>query len=101
MYDLIYDNQEIISASTAWDKMTEYGEKSGLSVDALKVCMASQEAAAAVDASRANGQQLEVGSTPTIFVNGRRIVGGDPHLLEQYIDYELAQSKSAKPAEKK
>ena len=101
MYDLIYDNQEIISASTAWDKMTEYGEKSGLSVDALKVCMASQEAAAAVDASRANGQQLEVSSTPTIFVNGRRIVGGDPHLLEQYIDYELAQSKSAKPTEKK
>ena len=101
MYDLIYDNQEIISASTAWDKMTEYAEKSGLSVDALKVCMASQEAAAAVDASRANGQQLEVSSTPTIFVNGRRIVGGDPHLLEQYIDYELAQSKSAKPTEKK
>jgi protein-disulfide isomerase len=101
MYDLIYDNQEIISATTAWDKMTEYAEKSGLSVDAFKVCMASQEAAAAVDASRTNGQQLEVSSTPTVFVNGRRIVGGDPHLLEQYIDYELTQQKPAKPTEKK
>jgi protein-disulfide isomerase len=38
---------------------------------------------------------LEVSSTPTIFINGRRIVGADPHLLEQNIKYELAQQKSA------
>jgi protein-disulfide isomerase len=62
--------------------------------------MASPEAAAAIDASRANGQQLEVTSTPTIFVNGRRLVGADSHLLEQYINYELAQ-KQSNPAEKK
>jgi hypothetical protein len=34
-------------------------------------------------------------------VNGRRLVGADPHLLEQYINYELAQLKSAKAADKK
>jgi protein-disulfide isomerase len=62
--------------------------------------MASQGAAAAVDASRANGQQLDVNSTPTVFVNGRRSVGADARLLEQYIQYELAKVKSAK-AEKK
>ena len=62
--------------------------------------MAGPEAGAQVDASRANGQQLEVGSTPTIFVNGRRLVGADPHLLEQYIRYELAQGKSTKSSEK-
>jgi protein-disulfide isomerase len=54
-----------------------------------------------VNASRANGVQVEVNSTPTIFVNGRRIVGADPHLLEQYINYELAQKKTGKPADKK
>jgi protein-disulfide isomerase len=63
--------------------------------------MASPEAGAAVDASRANGVQLEVGSTPTIFVNGRRLVGADPHLLEQYIKYELDQRKAQKTASKK
>ena len=56
--------------------------------------MAGPDAAAAVDASVANGRELEVASTPTIFVNGRRIVGADPHALEQYIKYELAQQKS-------
>jgi protein-disulfide isomerase len=101
MYDLIYDNQELISAANAWTKMTDYAGQSGLNADTFKSCMASQEAGEAVNASHANGQALEVGSTPTIFVNGRRIVGADPHLLEQYINYELAQQKSGKPAEKK
>jgi hypothetical protein len=34
-------------------------------------------------------------------VNGRRLVGADRHLLEQYINYELAQLKSTKAADKK
>jgi len=54
------------------------------------------DAAVAVDASIANGRELEVGSTPTVFVNGRKIVGADPHALEQYIKYELAQRKAEK-----
>jgi protein-disulfide isomerase len=101
MYDLIYDNQEIISAANAWTKMMDYAGQSGLDAEAFKSCMASPEAGAAVNASRANGQLLDVSSTPTIFVNGRRIVGADPHLLEQYINYELAQQKAGKPADKK
>src|SRR6266404_4663234 len=83
VYDAIYDQQEVISAANAWTKMTDYAGLSGLEADGFKTCMASPAAAAAVDASRANGQQLDVNSTPTVFVNGRRIVGADPHLLEQ------------------
>ena len=101
MYDFIYDNQEIISAANAWTKMMDYAGQSGLDADAFKACMAGPEAGAAVNASRANGEQLDVNSTPTVFVNGRRLVGADPHLLEQYINYELAQLKSAKTADKK
>jgi protein-disulfide isomerase len=102
MYDFIYDNQELISAANAWTKMTDYAEKSGLDGGTFKSCMASAEAAAAVNASHANGELLEVSSTPTVFVNGRRLVGADQHLLEQYINYELARSNAAgKPAEKK
>lgn len=101
MYDFIYDNQELISAENAWTKMLDYAGQSGLNTDSFKSCMASPEPTAAVNASRANGQQLEVSSTPTIFVNGRRLVGADPHLLEQYINYELAQQKQPKPTEKK
>jgi protein-disulfide isomerase len=101
MYDLIYDNQEIISAANAWTKMMDYAGQSGLDADGFKSCMASPEAGVAVNASRANGQQLDVNSTPTVFVNGRRIVGADAHLLEQYIKYELAHQSSGKATDTK
>jgi protein-disulfide isomerase len=101
MYDFIYDNQELISAANAWTKMTDYAAQSGLDADTFKSCVASAEAAAAVNASRANGELLEVSSTPTVFVNGRRLVGADQHLLEQYINYELARQNAGKPADKK
>jgi protein-disulfide isomerase len=96
VYDAIYDQQEVISASNAWSKMTDFASAAGLNPDAFKACMASPEAGAAVDASRTNGQELEVNSTPTVFVNGRRLVGADPHALEQYIQYEIAHQKPAK-----
>ena len=100
MYDLIYDGQDLISPENAWGKMSDFASQSGLNADVFKACMASPEAGAAVDASRANGILLEVGSTPTMFVNGRRIVGADPHTLEQYIKYELDHLKIQKAASK-
>jgi len=101
MYDFIYDNQEIISAANAWTKMLDYAAKSGLEADTFKACMASPEAGEAVNASRANGQLLDVNSTPTVFVNGRRIVGTDARILEQYINYELDQLRTRKTTDKK
>lgn len=101
MYDLIYDNQEIISAENAWAKMTDYAAQVGLDAGSFKSCMAGPDAAAAVNASRANGQRLEVNSTPTVFVNGRRMVGADPHQLEQYINYELTKLNASKSADKR
>jgi protein-disulfide isomerase len=101
VYDLIYDNQEIISAANAWTKMLDYAGQAGLNADTFKACMASPEPGAAIEASRLNGQSLDVNSTPTLFVNGRRIVGADPHTLEQYIKYELAHPKAATISDKK
>jgi len=94
MYDFIYDGQDLISAENAWSKMNDFAEQSRLDAGTFKSCLASSDAAAAVDASRANGQELEVTSTPTIFINGRRIVGVDAHLIEQYIQYEIAHNKT-------
>lgn len=101
MYDLIYDSQEVISAANAWGKMVEFAGQAGLNSDAFKSCMTGTEAPAAVEASRANGITVEVQSTPTVFVNGRRMVGADARTLEQYLNYELAQLAGTKPSEKK
>jgi len=96
MYDYLYDNQDLISAANAWDKMTDYASRAGLDTDNFKACMTSPEAASAVDASIANAKLLDVSSTPTLFVNGRRIVGADPHQLEQLLQYEMQHPAAKK-----
>jgi len=93
MYDLIYDNQDVVSASNAYDKMMEFAGQAGLNTDTFKGCLSSPQAGAEVDASVANAKDLDVRSTPTVFVNGRRLGGADPHTLEQYIQYEIAKEK--------
>jgi protein-disulfide isomerase len=93
MYDNLYDNQDLISAANAWGKALDYAGQAGLKTDVFKSCMTSPEATATVDASIANGKLMDVNSTPTLFVNGRRIVGADPRQLEQLIQYELQHQK--------
>lgn len=94
VYDFIYDGQDVISASNAYDKMIDFAGRAALNQDAFRSCMASSLAASEVDANIANANLLEVRSTPTLFINGRRLVGADPHALQQYIDYEVNLQKS-------
>jgi len=96
MYDLIYDNQDLISPSDVYDKMLEYAGRANLNVDTFKACLSSPEATAEVNSSIENGKLLDVRSTPTVFVNGRPLTGADPHTLQQYIDYEVAKLKNGK-----
>ena len=95
-FDYVYDQQDLFSAANAYEKVVDFAGQNGLNADSFKACLASPQPAAEVDASIANGNLLEVRSTPTIFVNGRRVGGADPHAVQQYIDYEIAQSKSGK-----
>ena len=96
MYDFLYDNQDLISAANAWDKMVDYAGQAGLNTETFRACMTGPEAASSVDASIANAKLLDVNSTPTLFVNGRRIVGADAHQLEQFLQYEIQQNSAKK-----
>jgi len=99
-YDGFYDGQELVSAANAWDKAVDFAAQAGLDQAAFKSCLAAPEAAAAVDASVANAKTLDVTSTPTLFVNGRRVVGADAGTIERFIQYELARLKPASAAAK-
>lgn len=97
VHDAIFENQEFISAANIWSKLLEYAGQAGLDRDAFKACLASPEATKAVEANIADARVMSVNSTPTVFVNGRPVVGGDPSTLQQYIDYELGGQPAAKP----
>ena len=90
----IFDNQDLISPENVWDKLTEFATTDSLDAEAFKTCMASPEAKAAVESNHRDGDALSVNSTPTVFVNGRPLIGGDKATLEQYIKYELSTHKN-------
>lgn len=97
MYDLIYDNQDLVSASNAYEKMMDFAGRAGLNAESFKSCLSGPQAPAEVDASLENGKLVNVRSTPTVFVNGRPLSGADPHALQQYLDFEVAKLKAGKP----
>jgi protein-disulfide isomerase len=87
--DSIFDNQDVLSAENVWDKLVEFATAAGLDADMFKACLSSPDAQKAVDANHADGVALDVNSTPTVFLNGRPIVGGDVETLSRIIDFEL------------
>ncbi|HWG59476.1 MAG TPA: thioredoxin domain-containing protein [Candidatus Acidoferrales bacterium] len=91
VHDAIFDSQDLISPENVWDKLVGFATAAGLNADSFKACMAAPASKNAVDANRAEGVALEVNSTPTVFVNGRPLVGGDKTTLEQNIKFELAK----------
>jgi protein-disulfide isomerase len=93
MHDTIFASQDSITPENIWERLTEYAGQAGLNTDAFKACMSSPEAAKAVESNQQDGLALNVNSTPTVFVNGRPVVGGDPNALQQMIEFELARAK--------
>ena len=93
MHDAIFDNQDVISTENVWDKLVGFASTAGLDADTFKACLSSPDAQKAVDANHADGVALDVNSTPTVFINGRPMVGGDVESLSRMIDFELAGKK--------
>ena len=88
LHDIIFDAQELITPSNVWEKMSDFASQIGLNADTFRACMANPATAKEVDKTTEQGQQLNITATPTIFVNGRRVVGPDEPLLNQSIDFE-------------
>jgi len=90
VHDLVFDNQDTISASNVYDELVGFAGQAGLDTDSFKSCLSSPEAKQAVEANHQDGVALNVTSTPTLFINGRTLAGGDLNTIEQFIDFELA-----------
>jgi protein-disulfide isomerase len=89
LHDAIFDNQDVISAENAWDKMVEFARDAGLQLDPFRACMASPEAKQAVEANASDARAVQIASTPTLFVNGRPLVGAEKEAIARYVDFEL------------
>lgn len=90
--DTIFENQGSIALATADDQLKQFATTAGLDATKVAACAASPEAEASVNKSLRLGQSLEVNSTPTTFINGRR-VGGIASVpyeqLKQLVQFEI------------
>jgi protein-disulfide isomerase len=68
-----FDEQTNITESNADEKLNEIADKSGAKSAEVAACAAKPETKKRIDESMALGTSVGVNSTPTLYVNGRRI----------------------------
>lgn len=98
-HDWIYEHQAEITVDNLRAKVIEFAQ--GKEIDALQLgrCLDTKATEAEVNKSMDDAKALRVSSTPTLFVNGRRMPGqvAWPD-LRQIIDNEIEYQKTAKNA---
>src|SRR5580658_5679465 len=98
-HDWIFEHQEEITPGNLKDKVLEFAAGKGIDAAQLSKCIDSKATEEEVDRTKAEGRGLEVNSTPTLFVNGRRMNGTIQWPdLKRVIDYEIEYQKTAKNA---
>jgi protein-disulfide isomerase len=98
-HDWIFQHQDEITPDNLKAKVLEFATGKGIDAAQLSKCIDSRATEEEVDKTRAEGKALEINSTPTLFVNGRKMVGTlQWNDLKRVIDYEIEYQKTAKNA---
>jgi len=96
-HDWIFAHQDQITPDNLRDQVMDWA-KGQSQIDGTKLgqCMDNKLTEAEVDKTETQGHDLAVNSTPTLFVNGRRIEKAiDWASLKSIIDYEIEYQKTA------
>jgi protein-disulfide isomerase len=96
-HDWIFAHQDQITPDNLRDQVMDWA-KGQSQIDAMKLgeCMENKLTEAEVDKTVAQGHDLAVNSTPTLFVNGRRIEKAlDWPTLKSIVDFEIEYQKTA------
>jgi len=95
-HDWIFAHQDEIKPENLKDKVIEWAKDKDIDVLQLTRCMDNKETEAEVNKVQAQGRSVSVNATPTLFINGRRMVGRvDWPTLRAVIDYEIDYQKTA------
>ena len=87
MHDKIFANQRALSS----DNLKQYAQEIGLNVAKFEKDMASPEVQKQIDEDTKLAQQSQVTGTPTLFLNGKRVMNRSFEGLKQTIDEALKQ----------
>lgn len=91
MYNGLFSKQGEITKENVKEKASEIASGSGLDAERFKECLEGKKSLDAVKADESEAAALGVNSTPTFFINGRRLSGAQTYeSFKQLIDQELA-----------
>jgi protein-disulfide isomerase len=91
----VYDQQEQINDENAATKLSAIAADAGADASATATCADSAETKVRVNQQYELGSSLGVNSTPTLFINGRKIEnvnGTPPEVLKQMVEFEAQQA---------
>ena len=92
----VYAAQTDITAANADEKLTALADSAGVKGADIAACAAKPEATSRVEKSVALGKALDVNSTPTLFVNGRKIPAVPYEVLQKLVDFAAKENTQAK-----
>lgn len=97
-HDWVFANQQELNANNFKEKGFEFARTRSIDTAQLGTCMEQPDVKAEVNRSLEEAQSLGVTGTPTIFINGRRVVGNQPfqqlrQTVATELDYAKGQSK--------
>lgn len=86
----VFDNQNTIARSNVQSKIKDYASQEGVSSSAVQSCIDNDNPMDEVNSDSQEAQQLGVSGTPTIVIDGEKIVGAQPYSnFEQVIENKL------------
>jgi protein-disulfide isomerase len=92
----VYAAQGDITAANADEKLTGLADAAGVKGADVATCAAKPETTTRVEKSEALGKTLEVNSTPTLFINGRRVPAVPYETLQKLVDFAAKENTTAK-----
>lgn len=99
MHAQLFQNQQSWTTNPNYRQLwNEYAQRIGLDVEKFTADMAGIGAKGRVDADLARGRALNIGSTPTVLINGVPAMEVKVDALKTLIDAELEKAKPAAPA---
>jgi protein-disulfide isomerase len=75
MRTAIFRNQQLINITNLRDTLLSYGEQAGLDRVQLAGCLDAKSSLPRVQRDMDEGKRINVNQTPTVFINGRMMIG--------------------------
>lgn len=94
----VFESQTDINSANADEKLTALADKAGVKGADIAACATKPDTTSRIEHSVALGKSVEVNSTPTVFINGRKIgnPAGLPYdVLKRIVEFAANDNKQA------